>query len=87
MATGCNFFLSASSRVRVEGGRFIHPGLGFSLEFPKGWKTYNSLTNIGAHESGKEAQLHLGVAAGTALTFRTSRTTVFNKSISIASGS
>jgi predicted Zn-dependent protease len=41
--------------------KFIHPILNFTLEFPKGWKTVNSPTHVGAYEPGKKAQLFLGL--------------------------
>ena len=45
-----------------DGTRFLHPVLGFTLEFPKGWKTANAPTHVSAYHPAKEAQLSLGLA-------------------------
>jgi len=39
--------------------RFLHPGLGFALDFPGGWKTENSRTAVGAQAPGGDAVLVL----------------------------
>jgi predicted Zn-dependent protease len=39
--------------------RFLHPGLGFALDFPGGWKTENSRTAVAAQAPGGDAVLVL----------------------------
>ncbi len=40
---------------------FLHPDMGFVIEFPKGWLTANSPQMVGAVDSTKMAQLFMGV--------------------------
>jgi predicted Zn-dependent protease len=40
---------------------FLHPDMGFVIEFPEGWLTANSPQMVGAVDSTKKAQLFLGV--------------------------
>ncbi len=40
---------------------FIHPELNIALEFPKGWRTFNSRDAAGAQETSGEAQLILTI--------------------------
>ena len=40
---------------------FLHPDMGFVIEFPKGWITANSPEMVGAVDSTQSAQLFLGV--------------------------
>lgn len=42
-----------------EGGRFIHPELGFSIRFPKGWTTMNSQDTVAAISPERDAQAML----------------------------
>jgi len=39
--------------------RFLHPGLGFTLDFPPGWKTENARTAVAAQAPGGDAVLVL----------------------------
>ncbi len=40
---------------------FLHPDMGFVVEFPNGWLTANSPQMVGAVDSARNAQLFLGV--------------------------
>ena len=42
---------------------FLHPDMGFVIEFPKDWLTSNSPEMVGAVDSTKSAQLFMGVKA------------------------
>ncbi len=42
---------------------FLHPDMGFVMEFPKGWITANSPEMVGAVDTTKSAQLFMGVKA------------------------
>jgi predicted Zn-dependent protease len=44
------------------GGRFLHPDLGFVIEFPEGWRTVNTRAAAGAVSPQKDACIFLGVA-------------------------
>ena len=44
-----------------RGNLFLHPDMGFAIEFPENWITANSPTMVGAIDSTKKAQLFLGV--------------------------
>jgi predicted Zn-dependent protease len=38
-----------------EGERFLHPGLGFAMDFPRGWQTQNSRQAVGAMSPQRDA--------------------------------
>jgi predicted Zn-dependent protease len=42
-----------------EGGRFIHPEMGFSIRFPKAWTTMNSQSAVSAISPARDAQATL----------------------------
>ncbi len=42
-----------------EDGRFVHPELGFSIRFPKGWTTMNAQDAVSALSPGRDAQATL----------------------------
>ena len=44
-----------------EEGRFIHPELGFSIRFPKGWTTMNGQSAVAAISPSRDAQATLTV--------------------------
>lgn len=44
-----------------EDGRFIHPELGFSIRFPKGWTTMNTEAAVSAISPARDAQATLTV--------------------------
>jgi len=46
-----------------DDGRFLHPELGFAMDFPKGWKTQNTNDSVGAVSPEKDAVVALHVAA------------------------
>ena len=46
----------------VDGERFAHPDLGFTLRFPSGWKLENSRAAVGAAAPAKDAVIVLGSA-------------------------
>jgi predicted Zn-dependent protease len=48
-----------------EGGRFVHPGLGFSIEFPRGWATQNQKQMVGAISKRRDAVTLLELAGPT----------------------
>jgi len=45
--------------VFEDGGRFLHPGLGFAIEFPSGWATQNQKTMVGALSKQRDAMILL----------------------------
>jgi predicted Zn-dependent protease len=49
---------SASEGV-IQGQRFLHPDLDFTLEFPRGWKVINSDLAVGAVPPKRDAQVFL----------------------------
>ena len=42
-----------------EDGRFLHPGLGFAIEFPDGWQTQNQKNAVGALSTQRDAMILL----------------------------
>jgi predicted Zn-dependent protease len=38
-----------------EGRRFLHPGLGIALDFPRGWQAQNSASAVGAFSPARDA--------------------------------
>ena len=65
-----NAFLQKMDGIRIsdnpENGifqkqLFLHPDMGFVMEFPKGWITLNSPDMVGAVDSTKSAQIFMGV--------------------------
>ena len=46
-----------------QGNVFLHPDMGFVMEFPKDWVTANSPQMVGAVDTLKKAQLFMGVKA------------------------
>jgi predicted Zn-dependent protease len=42
--------------------KFLHPELGFSLKFPKGWKTMNSREAVFAMAPKKDGIMIIGIA-------------------------
>lgn len=45
--------------------RFVHPELGFQIDFPAGWKTSNSKSAVGAQNGDGNALVQVGVVEGT----------------------
>lgn len=45
--------------VFEENGRFLHPGLGFAIEFPSGWQTQNQKDVVGALSTQRDAMILL----------------------------
>jgi predicted Zn-dependent protease len=46
-----------------EGRRFLHPDLGFALQFPEGWEVLNTRAAVGALEAGGQARVVLELEA------------------------
>jgi predicted Zn-dependent protease len=43
----------------IEGSRFVHPEMGFSMRFPDGWDVINSSQAVGAVSPKRDAQVFL----------------------------
>jgi predicted Zn-dependent protease len=43
---------------------FLHPEMGFAIDFPPGWDPVNTASVVGAYEPEKRAQLFLGLVEG-----------------------
>jgi predicted Zn-dependent protease len=48
-----------------EDARFIHPQLGFQVDFPSGWKTSNTRSAVAAQNAEGNAVIQIGVVEGT----------------------
>lgn len=48
-----------------DGRSFYHPGLGFTIDFPQGWKTVNAKSSVEALHPEKIAMLELSLAGET----------------------
>ena len=47
-----------------RGETFLHPGMGFQLQFPKGWKTQNTAAAVMGVSAEQDAAVQLSVAQG-----------------------
>ena len=48
-----------------EGEHFLHPDLGFTLQFPPGWQTHNGRSTVGASPPRRDAVLVLEAQGGS----------------------
>ncbi len=51
-----------------EAGRFYHPGLRFTMDFPAGWKTQNARSAVTAVNEAQKAVMQVSLVDGGALT-------------------